>query len=48
MLILQDIDENIGGLEVIPDTHTDEVTKFMEKNLAPYEGDFKIIPKKLK
>lgn len=23
MLLLRDIDENIGGLEVIPDTHTD-------------------------
>jgi len=25
MLLLEDIDENIGGLEVVPDTNTDEM-----------------------
>lgn len=45
MLLLHDIDENIGGLEVVPDTANDASQQFLAKHRPSSYGDFITISK---
>lgn len=47
MLVLQDIDENIGGLEVVPDAANDETQAFFSRKVGKKFGDFVSFPKSL-